>query len=82
MISCGKKEVGTNKGYKHPRLSVIRALNDQLKDHDDNGNVWAYDADTKKWRQQKRHKGIWVTASDGTLVARSDGEHITVEREK
>ena len=81
IISCGKKEVGTNVGYKHPRLSTIRNIDDLFSSNAENGKIWAYDDEDAKWRQHDRHEGLWVTTRDGTIVVNSDGNDIKVRHD-
>ena len=91
VVSCGDKDVGTNKGYKHPRLSTIRNYDHWFKNLGTNhpsllsqapsGNLWAYDALKKKWVQEKRPAGVWFTPHDGAITIRSDGQTLEVERE-
>lgn len=87
VISCGKKETGTNERYKHPRLSTVRTYGDWFKLNPPApelaapaGKVFAYDADLKKWRQTTRPAGLWVTTKDGTITIRSDGTNMEIER--
>lgn len=82
IISSGQKEVGTNVGYKHPRLSTVRTFNDTFSDRDENGRVWAYDKANERWRQQARREGLWVTTKDGSVGVTSDGEKIRVKTKK
>lgn len=90
VVSCGKKEVGTNTRYKHPRLSTIReyfdwftekppSASEPVPKHD---KVWAYDKETSYWRQQTRPQAMWITPNDGTITLHSDGEKIDIKTEK
>jgi beta-lactamase superfamily II metal-dependent hydrolase len=83
LISCGKKDVGTNDDYKHPRSVTLDTLNDALRDQPTNGRVWGYDKSggRERWRQMSRRRGIWVTPRDGTITVRSNGQSINVEVE-
>jgi beta-lactamase superfamily II metal-dependent hydrolase len=83
VISSGKKEVGTNVKYKHPRLSTLRNLDNWLRSHDPtvyaaDGRVWAYNAQQKRWEHFTRPLGLWVTAVDGIVNIRSDGERLDI----
>jgi len=88
VVSSGKKEVGTNARYKHPRHSTMQNYNNWLRNHDEGepssqpGRVWAYDKPGKRWRQIERRRGLWVTPEDGTVVMLSDGEKIEIRTEK
>jgi competence protein ComEC len=84
VVSCGEKDVGTNAGYKHPRVSTVRSYDDwfaiSAAEHPPNGTVWAYDADQDTWRNTSRRRGLWVTTKDGTVMVESDGTSVvTVE---
>lgn len=87
VISAGERNVGTNTRYKHPRYSTLDTYSAWFANadkgasppkHPPNGQVWAYDAAKKTWRQHDRPKGLWVTVQDGTVIVRSDGERIDV----
>ena len=81
VISCGKKGVGTNSRYKHSRASTVRTYNNLLRDNQTSGRVWAFDADTRTWRQLSRREGLWITTKDGTVKLRSDGAAVRVADE-
>jgi competence protein ComEC len=87
VISAGERGVGTNTRYKHPRYSTLDTYSTWFANldkgaapprHPPNGQVWAYDAAKKTWRQHERPKGLWLTVQDGNVVVRSDGERIDV----
>lgn len=85
VVSCGKKQTGTNTGYKHPRLSTLRAYADWFRLHPPPTNapqdkLFAYEPSTKKWRQEPRPTGLWATTKDGTITIQSDGSTLSVER--
>ncbi len=87
VVSCGKKQVGTNERYKHPRFSTLQNYDNWFRDHDpslhpSDGRVWAYNASKKRWQQETRLVGLWVTDTDGMVVMRSDGAKIDVSTEK
>lgn len=90
VVSCGKKEVGTNTRYKHPRLSTVREYFDwfvekpppaaeTLPKHD---KLWAFDRDKSQWRQQTRPAAMWLTPNDGTVTLTCDGQKIDIQTEK
>ena len=90
VVSCGKKDVGTNTGYKHPRLSTVREYFDwfvekpppateTLPKHD---QLWAFDRDSSQWRQQTRPAAMWLTPNDGTVTLSCDGQKIDIQTEK
>lgn len=87
VISCGKKGVGTNSRYKHPRLSTLRTLGDWFRNQPPPSNapaatVWAYNADAKRWQQQTRSPGVWLTSNDGSITVRTDGQTLQVETDQ
>lgn len=90
VVSCGKKETGTNVGYKHPRLSTIREYGDWFEENPPPetqptpkpGKIWAYDKKKKQWRQQSRPQAMWITPNDGFITLRSDGAKIDIETSK
>ena len=86
VVSSGRKGVGTNTRYKHPRFSTLGHYRDWFKvldrgeeegHHPPDGRVWAYDASKKRWRQHTRRKGLWLTPKDGTVIVCSDGASVT-----
>ncbi len=87
LISSGRKETGTNTGYKHPRYSTLVTYTNWFKTASykeryakvrfPGGKVWAYDAQSS-WRQIQRPDGIWLTTVDGTIIVRSDAKRLTV----
>jgi competence protein ComEC len=90
VISCGKKETGTNARYKHPRLSTVREYGDWFVENPPPAaqptpkpdKVWAYDKKKEQWRQQSRPPATWITPNDGTITLRSDGTKIDIETSK
>lgn len=90
VVSCGKKETGTNVGYKHPRLSTVREYGDWFDENPPPptqptpkpDRIWAYDKKKEQWRQQTRPKAMWITPNDGDITLRSDGTKIDVETKK
>ncbi len=84
IVSCGKKGVGTNVQYKHPRLSTLRSYQTWFKNHapplhPTAGTVFAFDATNQQWRSQTRPDGMWLTVKDGTVIVRTDGQTLEVE---
>ena len=83
IVSSGVKDVGTNKRYKHPRLSTMQTYADWLKNLDSeahplDGLVHAYQKSKERWQQHKRRQGVWVTPKDGTVIVRSDGTNLDI----
>jgi len=83
VVSVGKKDTGTNVGYKHPRLSTLRTYEDWFNQHqpavtNNPVKIAAYDGKTGAWKQQTRPKGMWLTVKDGTITVTSDGHDLKV----
>jgi competence protein ComEC len=90
VVSCGKKETGTNVQYKHPRLSTVRQYGDWFDENPPPatqptpkpGKIWTYDKKKEQWRQQTRPNAMWITPNDGDITLRSDGTKIDIETAK
>lgn len=78
VISAGTKNVGTNKGYKHPKYStVIRLLGFAgQKTHD--RKIDAYDRDKESWEEVAIWGRLFATPKDGTVELKSNGTTISV----
>jgi competence protein ComEC len=76
-ISCGKKDAGTNKGYKHPRLKTLKEVLGKADPREGPAlNIDAYDGDNVVWTTVKLNTAVYVTAAEGDLVFESDGSTI------
>ena len=76
-ISCGVKDTGTNKGYKHPRLKTLKELLSVADPREGPQiEIDAYDGDTVTWTKVKLNTAVYVTAAQGDLVFESDGSTI------
>jgi competence protein ComEC len=82
VISSGKKEVGSNARFKHPRWVTVQTFLNHFKQldaadhhHPANDRIWVFDED---WSQRQRRRGLCVIAKDGTVVIKSDGSRIEV----
>jgi competence protein ComEC len=75
VVSAGEKDIGTNKGYKHPRAETITRFLGFTKANGtaDLRTIDAYDTDAKKWTEVQINAGVYVTAVDGTITIASDG---------
>lgn len=89
IISCGKKDVGTNARYKHPRLSTVREFFNWFEEKpppvavpEPPGKVQAFDREAKKWRRQTRPAAMWLTPNDGTVTLTWDGGTMDVRQDK
>lgn len=81
VVSSGKIDEGTNKGYCHPRLSTVARLTKALGGPGSK-RIAAFDAAVKckdsepsNWRETATSDRMWFTARDGevVLVSRGDG---------
>jgi beta-lactamase superfamily II metal-dependent hydrolase len=79
VISSGEKNIGTNKKYKHPRLSTVRNLLEYAGDKTNSHRIDTYDANKKKWKKEPIWGQFFVTAKDETVVLISDGKEIMKE---
>jgi competence protein ComEC len=79
VISAGEKDIGTNRGYKHPRLSTIRELLTFAGARVHARMVDAYDRAQKRWRRVRNWGALYVTAKDGPVVLTSDGTNVRRE---
>jgi beta-lactamase superfamily II metal-dependent hydrolase len=79
VISAGKKEVGTNKGYRHPRWSTVRELLAFAGPREGVRVIDAYDGERKQWRRPRIWGRLYVTAKDGTVVLSTNGSDIRRE---
>ncbi len=88
VVSSGAKDVGTNKGYKHPRLSTLQTYATWFRnldrdkpadeqEHPPDGRVWAFNANKARWSRHRRRVGLWLTPKDGTVIVCSDGTSVT-----
>ena len=76
-ISCGVKDTGTNKGYKHPRLKTVKELLGKADPREGAAlDIDAYDGDNVVWTRIKLNTAVYVTAAQGDLVFESDGSSI------
>lgn len=77
VVSSGKKNVGTNVGYKHPQLSSLTNFNSVLPtDKYRKDLIEVYDHDKSKWVKVKAKEGIYFTKVDGDIELVSDGQTI------
>jgi competence protein ComEC len=80
VVSAGKKGVGTNLKYNHPRRSTITTLLGAVGKQGVNQRlIDVYDADKSKWGKQVISGGMYVTSRDGSVVLSSDGSDIRRE---
>ena len=77
-ISSGRKNIGKNKGYRHPRAATFDALLAVITAEADK-EIRTVDAGKKakgEWTTVKIHKRIYVTAKDGSILFLSDGKTV------
>jgi beta-lactamase superfamily II metal-dependent hydrolase len=74
VVSAGEKDIGTNKGYKHPRAETITRFLGFTKANGtaDLRTIDAYDTATRKWTEVQINAGVYVTTVDGTITISSD----------
>lgn len=88
VVSSGRKGVGTNTRYKHPRLSTLQTYATWFRnldrdkpadeqEHPPDGRVWAFNANKARWSRHRRRVGLWLTPKDGTVIVCSDGTSVT-----
>jgi hypothetical protein len=76
VISAGKKNVGTNKSFMHPRLATINNLMAFAGAHANPRFVDVYDSARKVWARKSIWGRLFVTSKDGQVVLSSDGSDI------
>jgi len=82
VVSCGEKNVGTNSGYKHPRLETINNFNSILKSKILRANeVEVYNTESKAWVMKKVKARMLFTKIDGKVTLKSNGKSIRVIKE-
>jgi competence protein ComEC len=73
-VSCGARDVGTNRGFRHPRLAALRALAAAAGPREGGpGEADAYDGARRAWTRTPLATAVHVTAAEGDLVFESDG---------
>ena len=88
LVSCGAPGVGTNGGYKHPRLSTVETYRKWFAAHPPAAidpaakQLSAYNAETKKWVSVARPQGLYLTVLDGNLTVETDGTNYYVNKTK
>jgi len=76
-VSCGQKDVGTNKGFKHPRLLTLRHLLPMAETREGPAvEIDAYDSEKLEWVKVKLNSAVYVTSGQGDMVFESDGTRI------
>jgi hypothetical protein len=76
VVSAGKKNVGTNKSFMHPRLATINNLMTFAGAHENPRYVDVYDSARKVWARKSIWGKLFVTGKDGQVVLSSDGSEI------
>ena len=76
VISAGRKNIGTNKSFMHPRLDTIRNLMDYAGPHNNPRYVNVYDSAKKVWARKSIWGNLLLTDKDGQVVLSSDGTDV------
>jgi hypothetical protein len=76
VISAGKKNVGTNKSFMHPRLATINNLMTFAGAHNNPRYVDVYDSRRKVWARKSIWGNLFLTGKDGQVVLSLDGSEI------
>ena len=77
MMSSGCKNVSVNKGYRHPRVATIDALDSTVPGSgEDERTLAAGKTATGQWTTSTIHRGIYATSADGAIVITADGSTI------
>lgn len=77
-ISSGRKNIGKNKGYRHPRALTLGALLAVITADADKEirTVDAGESAKGEWTTVKIHKRIYLTAKDDSILFLSDGQTV------
>ncbi len=77
-VSSGRKNIGKNNGYRHPRAGTLNALLGVITSDADKEirTVDAGESGKGEWTTVKIHKRIYVTAKDGSIVFLTDGNSV------
>jgi len=76
VVSAGEKDIGTNKGYRHPRAETIARFLQFTKSNGsaDLRTVDAFDTKKNRWTEMQINAGLYVTSVDGPITLFSDGQ--------
>jgi competence protein ComEC len=85
LVSCGARDVGTNKRYMHPRASTLNTYADWFRENPPPPsasaparNIQAYNKPKKTWNNIMRPAGMWFTVADGSITVETDGTSFTI----
>lgn len=83
VVSSGRKDEDTNRGYKHPRMKVVNAILSVLPPDLTRPQLATsvYDSASGAWAGVKTARPIYLTAFDGDVIVRTDGREVRVETE-
>jgi competence protein ComEC len=85
VVSCAKRDDGTNKGYCHPRQSTVDRLTAALGGagassiETFDAAVKCKDAGKANWHQTPASDNLWITARDGTVRLTTSGDGVFAE---
>lgn len=76
-VSCGARDAGTNRGFRHPRRAALRALAAAAGPREGPaGEADAFDGGGRFWTRERLETAVYVTAAEGDLVFVSDGARV------
>lgn len=79
VISAGEKDIGTNKGYKHPRWSTVSTLLAFAGPRVGLRMIDTYDKDKGRWKRTRIWGQFYHTGEDGTVVLSTNGTRLRKE---
>jgi beta-lactamase superfamily II metal-dependent hydrolase len=75
-VSSGCKNIGVNKGYRHPRAVTLEALDQHIGGQSDVRTLQAGQPAKGKWKQVQIARGLYATPVDGAFVIVTNGTSI------
>ena len=76
-VSSGCKNVAKNKGYRHPRVATLDALDATIPGGGQDSRLLQAGKEAKgQWTTTEIHRGMYATSADGTFVIVANGTTI------
>ena len=76
-VSCGERDRGSNKGFKHPRSKTLEHILGEAQAREGPAiEIDSYDSDTLSWKKGNLNSAVYITSAQGDLVFESDGGSI------